>query len=280
MEWWNAARSHFGRGQLLGKRSAQQDYADVVPFPRAGNGALVVVTDGHSVDGALAAKLSATRIANDVVASGRRDASTYRDAFLAAHRDLLLAGVDGGTTATCVSIHADKLVTAWVGNGEARIVTADGDLVTLAIPHEYGVHRGETARLDRSGAAIEFPGAAWASSHGTPPADERPRRGRVSIGRASLEMTRVLGDAEFDPHVLHEPEVREHVRRQEDRWLIVATDGLWHAAKRTSKRNRVAQAIAQSLTAADAADRLSTLLGTWRIDDNATFVIVDLDGIG
>ena len=75
-----------------------------------------------------------------------------------------------------------------------------------------------------------------------------PKRGRVSIGNASLEMTRVLGDPEFDPHVLHEPEVREHVRRHEDRWLIVATDGVWHAAKRTSKRNRIGQTIARSLT--------------------------------
>lgn len=278
MEWWNDLRSHVGRGQLLGRRSAQQDFADVVPFACAGNGALVVVTDGHSVDGARAATVAAGRIARDVVAANSRDEPVFRDAFLAAHRDLLQAGVDGGTTATCVSVHADKLVTAWVGNGEARVVTADGGLVTLAIPHEYGVHRGETARLDASGAAIEHPDA-WVTSHGMP-TGERPKRGRVSIGNASLEMTRVLGDPEFDPHVLHEPELHEHVRRHEDRWLIVATDGVWHAAKRTSKRNRIGQVIAQSLTAGEAATKLAALLGTWRIDDNATFVIVDLDGIG
>lgn len=279
MEWWNDMLSHVGRGQLLGRRNAQQDFADVVPFVCAGNGALVVVTDGHSVDGECAAKLSAKRIARDVIASGRRDEASFREAFLAAHRDLLNAGVDGGTTATCVSVHADKLVTAWVGNGEARIVTADGGLATLAIPHEYGIHRGETARLDASGAAIEFPDDVWASSHGTP-RGARPKRGRVSIGNASLEMTRVLGDPEFEPHVLHEPELHEHVRRHEDRWLIVATDGVWHAAKRTSKRNRIGQAVAQSLTASEAAARLTALLGTWRLDDNATFVVVDLDGIG
>lgn len=278
MKWWNDMLSHVGRGQLLGRRSAQQDFADVVPFACAGNGALVVVTDGHSVDGARAATLATKRLARDVVASARRDEAAFNDAFLAAHRELLHAGVDGGTTATCVCVHADKLVTAWVGNGEARIVAADGALTTLAIPHEYGVHRGETARLDAAGAAIEFPDDAWSSGHGAPP-DGRPKRGRVSIGNASLEMTRVLGDAEFDPHVLHEPEVREHVRRHEDRWLVVATDGVWHAAKRTSKRNRIGQVIAQSLTAGEAAAKLAALLGTWRIEDNATFVIVDLDGI-
>lgn len=278
MDWWNDMLSHVGRGQLLGRRSAQQDFADVVPSACAGNGMLVVVTDGHSVDGALAAKMAAQRLARGVVASGRRDEAIFREAFLAAHRDLLHADVDGGTTATCVSVHADKLVVAWVGNGEARIVAADGGLTTLAIPHEYGVHRGETARLDASGAAIEFPDAAWATGHGMPP-ESRPRRGRVSIGNASLEMTRALGDPEFDPHVLHEPEVREHVRRHEDRWLVVATDGVWHAAKRTSKRNRIGQAIARSLTAGEAAANLAALLGTWRLDDNATFVVVDLDGI-
>lgn len=278
MEWWNEMRAHVGRGQLLGRRVAQQDFAEVVPFACAGNGALVVVADGHSVDGTRAATLATKRLVRDVVASGRRDETALNDAFLAAHRELLQAGVDGGTTATCVCVHADKLVTAWVGNGEARIITADGALTTLAIPHEYGVHRGETARLDAAGAAIEFPDDVWASSHGTPP-DGRTKRGRVSVGNASLEMTRVLGDPEFDPHVLHEPEVHEHVRRHEDRWLIVATDGVWQAARRTSKRNRIGHVIAQSLTAGEAATRLTALLGTWHLNDNATFVIVDLDGI-
>lgn len=278
MEWWSDPSPYIASRQLLGRRSSQQDRFSAGPFASERNeeGILVIVADGHADQGHYAAEVALTRVREGVLEASNRDATTFTGAFLGAHDLLLRKDIRAGTTLTCVSVHPDKLVTAWVGNTEARIVTADGGLKTLAIPHEYGVHKGETARLDRLGARIG--GAAESREDG------RPKRGHVVIererGETWLECSRVLGDPEFDAYVLHEPEIAERPRAPEDRWLIVATDGLWHAAKRTHKRRLIGETVAGSLTAQEAAAKLERLVINWRPQDNVTFVIVDLICLG
>lgn len=280
MRWWSDSKKFVATRQLMGRRHEQQDRFTVVPFAseRDEDGIMVVVADGHGPDGEVAAELSATRIMELVLDAGNRDAETFHQAFLGAHDLLHREGVAlGGATATCVTVHADAIVTAWVGNSEARLVAADGTMRTLAIPHEFGVHRAETARLNAMGAAIEGPGAAWASGcYGSRWQVAPPKHGRVCVGNASLEVTRALGDREFGAVILHEPEIAVRAPTPDDRWLVAATDGLWHAAKRAGKRRRIGDLLAASRDAEAAAASLEALLKTWKLDDNVTFALVDL----
>jgi serine/threonine protein phosphatase PrpC len=268
----------------MGRRREQQDRVVTASFAseRDEDGVLAVVADGHGPDGEAAAEISAARIAELVLEAGNRDAETFRQAFLGAHDLLYRKGVTlGGATATCVTVHPDAIVTAWAGNSEARLAAVDGTLTTLAIPHEFGVHRAETARLNAVGAEIDGPGAAWASGcYGSRWQVAPPKRGRVCVGNASLEVTRALGDREFDPMVLHEPEIVARAPTDEDRWIIVATDGVWHAAKRAHKRRRIGDLLSRSTDVGTAAAALEALLKTWKLDDNATFALVDLACIG
>ncbi|HTM68901.1 MAG TPA: PP2C family protein-serine/threonine phosphatase [Candidatus Binatia bacterium] len=278
MKQWSDPSPYIASRQFLGRRSTQQDRFSAGPFASERNedGILVVMADGHAHEGDAAADRTVTRIREGILEACDRGRDALAQTFLGAHDLVLRNEIRGGTTATCVTVHADKLVAAWVGNTEARIVTAGGDLRTLSIPHEYGVHRGETARLDALGARIG--GFAELGENG------RPRRGHVVIdgerGETWLECTRVIGDPEFDAYVLHEPEIVEREPAPEDRWLIVATDGLWHAAKRTHKRHLIGRTIAASLTAEEAAAKLERLVNAWRPADNVTYVIVDLVCLG
>lgn len=278
MEWWSDPSPYIAARQLLGRRSAQQDRFSAGPFAneRDEEGILVIVADGHADQGHHAAELALDRVRSGLLEASDRGVETFTGAFRGAHDMLLRKDVRAGTTLTCVSLHPDKLVTAWVGNTEARVVTADGELKTLAIPHEYGVHKGETARLDALGARI--------GGFAEPREDGRPRRGHVVIdgerGETWLECTRVIGDPEFDAYVLHDPEVVERAHAPDDRWLIVATDGLWHAAKRTHKRRLIGETVAGCLSAEEAAAKLERLVIGWRPQDNVTYVIVDLVCLG
>lgn len=278
MNWWTDISAVIGTRQILGRRTQQQDHLKTVPFVSERNeqGIMVVATDGHSYDGGYAAELAATRIMEGVLEARDRSGETFRQSFLGAHDLLLRKHVDGGTTATCATVHSDKIVAAWVGNSQARIVTSDGDLRTLTVPHEYGVHKGETARLDALGAAIQGPDEfRFAMADGRREI-ERPKRGHVVVGDASLEVSRVLGDPGFDPIVLHEPEIVSCEIAADDRWLIVATDGLWHAVQRTHKRHLMGRLLAGCSDAASAAASLDKLLDKWLLADNTTFAIVDL----
>ncbi|HTK04170.1 MAG TPA: PP2C family protein-serine/threonine phosphatase [Candidatus Eisenbacteria bacterium] len=278
MKWWTDISAVVATRKLLGRRSQQQDHVVVVPFAneRSEDGILAVATDGHSYDGGYAAELSATRIMEGVLEACDRSDETFRQSFLGAHDLLLGKHVDGGTTATCVTVHGDKIVAAWVGNSQARIITTGGDLKTLTIPHEYGVHKAETVRLDALGAVIQGPDEFRFGARDGHLEIERPKRGHVVVKETALEVTRALGDPEFDPIVLHEPEIVSCEIAADDRWLIVATDGLWHAVQRTHKRHLMGRLLAVCSDADSAAAALEKLLGTWTLADNTTFAIVDL----
>src|SRR5688572_5307444 len=183
MKWWSDISAVIATRTLLGRRSQQQDHVIVVPFANERNedGIMVVATDGHSYDGGYAAEVAGRRIMEGLLEACDRSDEAFRQSFLGAHDLLFRKHIDGGTTATCATVHGDKIVAAWVGNSQARVVTSEGDLRTLTIPHEYGVHKSETARLDALGAVIQGPDEFRFGTRDGRQEIERPKRGHVVV---------------------------------------------------------------------------------------------------
>lgn len=246
---------------LQGERETQQDVIDWVNASADGtNGHLAVIAaDGHHIEGDIAAGIAAQTI----LSGPEFDIQSIRERFLEAHEIIELDKVRGGTTATFVSVCGNKLLAAWCGNSEARLVKRDGHLRTLTIPHEYGVHAKETVRLDQAGAQIEYRSVSG-------------RRGFVATDRAYLEVTRSLGDIEFYPFVLPEPEIREVTLTESDRFVIVGSDGLWQTIGRGAKRHRLEEVLAAARSADDAKQKIADLLSHWRLKDNTSFAIVEI----
>ena len=151
------------------------------------------------------------------------------------------------------------LTTAYVGDSEAWIFESN-KLRRLTIPHRYKAHRYETQRLDEGGYRLQIYNNAIILASG-----------------ACLAVTRALGDAEFDPYVLHTPEVRTIKLAGTERFLLVASDGFWElATKRKNWRHSLEDTLRASLSAENAISMIEDSLSDREMNDNCTLVLAML----
>ncbi|MFH1405281.1 MAG: PP2C family protein-serine/threonine phosphatase [Patescibacteria group bacterium] len=224
---------------------------------------VIVVADGHAPKGDKASKAAV----DELLKVDNPD--EVQGAFTNAHERVVKAAPEAGTTATLVLIREGDLLVAYVGDCEVRLAKQDGHLSTLTIPHQYGVHSGETTRLYNAGAYIDS---------GTKGLDNPVAKGRIAIDGQTLEPSRVLGDVDFEPYVSHEPEIIETELTGDDKYALVGSDGFWKIVSGNSKkRKKIQKALAESRSASEAKEKIEQMLARWKLFDNTTLVIVELN---
>ena len=117
-----------------------------------------------------------------------------------------------GSTA-CVGIHFKEnnrqyLWIVNVGDSRAVLCNKEGKPIQLSTDHKPNVAE-EKKRIENLGGKITFDGVDW----------------RVK----TLSLSRAFGDLDCCPYVTHLPHIFKHKISSNDKFLIVACDGLWDA---------------------------------------------------
>jgi serine/threonine protein phosphatase PrpC len=262
----------FATISLLGKRAEQEDMHGVELMDLDGVEVLVaMVADGHGRQGVDAARESVVKAFGVIEQSNRADENVIAKAFKEAHDRMKEVGVLGGCTLTLAVVEGDVATIGWVGDSQAKIFTDSNELQTVTLPHIYGKHMEETKRLKRENAKIGDPsyGGYGATGSATP-------RNVIFKGSDYIEVSRAIGDTDMEPYVVHEPEIQKVELGESDRFLVIASDGLWNELEDPLKLKKVEMALAVSDTAEDARQQLFGLLTQWSLEDNTTVVIVNV----
>lgn len=265
-----------------GARNEQQDAGGFKEIKEGSRRVLVVaVADGHGFSGtesaerAVAFALSrpdalkdeaATKMffqeAQKLVIQAGRDAfkKTLAESGSKWSEDEIIDDGNGGTTLTVVRVDGQEATIAYVGDSEVGIVQEDGTIESLTPPH-HPLQAGERDRLKATGAQLSGPrleapkSAAWAA------------------------VSRALGDTEFEPHLSHEPAVVKTTCGERDRFLLVASDGLWGKLDGQHRR-ALEDAMVRAKTPGMAKRRIEALLSEWPENDNVYIAIVELPRSG
>lgn len=278
--------------EMLGGRNEQQDAHASIQYKVNEEPALAVaVADGHGLIGLVAAKRSVEfltkEVSNQETVSDLWLTETFANLQMqtiefvrekmiqegAEEAELPEADPDGlgGTTLTLVSMKGNELTIAYVGDSEARSVSASGDLTQLTPPHRFGAHPGESRRLRDQGAKIVDRRRNEIKGNDVP--------GYISHEGAAIEVTRAIGDTEFRGLVSHVPEIVRTSVTPTDKFLLLASDGFWDFLDTDEgRKDQVQQIFKTSTSAKGAEEKLRALLRGAQSDleDNTTVAIVDL----
>lgn len=219
---------------------------------------LFAVFDGHG--GASAADFIAQRLmpllAGDVdFPSDPRNALSR--AFLAVDDEFLAYArasrppLDDGTTAIAALIVDNTIHVANAGDSRCILVHRSGRVEAMSDDHKPN-RPDEIARIRALGGSVYFHGV-W----------------RVS---GVLAVSRAIGDRILKPYVTALPEVTSHALGGSEKWLILATDGLWDVC---SNRDVAAMAVGMNDAGKVAAKLVQEALDKGSAD-NITVLVVDL----
>lgn len=129
-----------------------------------------------------------------------------------------------GSTAVACMLRGKTLTTAWCGDSRAvlgRESEGRMEVVSLTTDHKPDAP-GEAARIEEAGGRV----ARLQDEHGDEVGPQRVWLRYAWI--PGLAMSRALGDAlAHRVGVSSAPEVRTHKLQPEDRFLILASDGIW-----------------------------------------------------
>lgn len=127
-----------------------------------------------------------------------------------------------GTTAVVAIVHGRQLTCANVGDSRIVLGTVrKGIVAPLALTTDHLPEDPlEKERIEKAGGRVE----SWAPAG----LDTGPPRVWLKEKRIpGLSISRVIGDEILSGIVSSEPDVSTHQLAEEDRFLIVATDGIW-----------------------------------------------------
>lgn len=251
--------------ELMGPRSEQQDIGDEIETMIDGKPALAVaIADGHWEHGREAAAHAVTQLLPLAGEEVRMDASWIRERFEKAQKAVTAVPRDkqcdrtSGTTASLVLLQDDRLMIGYVGDSEARIWNQQYQLFTaLTTPHRIDDSYEESKRLKASGAETGL-GRLYHSRYG------------------GIGITRALGDNEFEPHLLHTPDIVSRTLSPVDRFLVLASDGFWDWTRHKGPNESLKQIFSSKQNAEEAKKRLAQQLDKWLPHDNVLIKIIDL----
>jgi protein phosphatase 1L len=95
-----------------------------------------------------------------------------------------------------------------VGDSRAVLCNKTGNAIPLTVDHKPN-DPDEKKRIEQLGGRIVFDGSDW----------------RVK----TLSLSRAFGDLDCCPYVTHEPSIIKYNINDNDKFLIIACDGLWDA---------------------------------------------------
>lgn len=307
----------YGLATLQGPRGEMEDYASIVPRGRCGF-LYAAVFDGHGGHSAADYmsknfyKLLSVSIDDETHDSGSKAAKkegpdgrlcpvefadALKDCFHEADQQLLHwlkndSGEDEeeqacGTTATVMLVRKDKVVVANVGDSRA-VLSRHGQAVALSTEHRlYGSGETVSSESDRVQEA-----GGW-----------------IDDGRVCdiLAVSRAFGDREFkgeglpvmlrkgvetnqwtqefadgvkftkDP-VVCTPDVTEIELKEDDEFVIIASDGLWDVMASSHAVSIARQQFKRGKNAQEVADHIAHLAVRRHTYDNVAVAIVDLLG--
>ena len=231
-----------------GNREYMEDFALVLQ-PFGGDALYAAVFDGHS--GERVARSAADRLHTILAGSMEREptADALRSAFRAF--DAEVARENAGAVAVVSVLQAESLLIANIGDSQALLVS-DGAQEFVTQDHRIG-NREEFERVVAAGARVWGPYMC------------------LPNGRAVMT-TRAFGDAPFKRiGQISEPAIGSRTLGPGDRWLVLASDGVWDPLA----AEVVAAIVRPEPTAEAAAERL---LGEALAagDDNVSVVVVRL----
>lgn len=204
----------------IGKRPEMEDFAHIQRISVGGSDALYAgVYDGHS--GRYASQFLKERLCEVVesalASQGDDDEKAIASAFERADRDLCElpdVGESGSTASTVViyppSVGSDdggEIVAANTGDSMAAVLSGSTRTAGLTKQHRpFGrVNKVEIDRIKANGGFV--------------------LQGRV---QGELAVSRAFGDAQMKSLIPSTPEIsRHHISPSRDRWLLVASDGVW-----------------------------------------------------
>jgi len=238
--------------------------------------ALFGVFDGHGPRGEEASQFARVNLSDATIRHNNFLHSPF-DAFIASFENVhqrfispatQKAGVDtavSGTTAITLLFNKDQYICANVGDSRAMIASRNYSkgLVAKALSSDHKPQRpDERARIQRTNAKI-LSEKQLGIEDGDP--DKwyvcRVHNGTIRYG---VLFTRSLGDADAHAHLglIATPEIRKgNIDVNRDRFMVIASDGVWDYLGEDTVARIVAQATGMPLSAAAAGgnDRLNTL---------------------
>ncbi|TMW67767.1 hypothetical protein Poli38472_007439 [Pythium oligandrum] len=202
----------YGVSQMQGRRPYMEDrhtaHADL-------NGdatqSFYGVFDGHGGDGA--ANYCVQAMCQNVIREpsfAKQPVNALKKGFVKTDQEYLKIAnkrnSEDGTTAVAVLTRGDSIYVAHAGDSRAILVHSSGKVTALTSDHKPN-RPDERKRIQELGGSVVFWGV-W----------------RVE---GILAVSRAIGDRMLKPFVVAEPEVKEWTRTANDRFLIVASDGVW-----------------------------------------------------
>lgn len=215
------------------KKECQDDVILLIPFGNDSNEPLALfgVFDGHGKYGRLSANFCTQHVPMIITKSPGFDKREYRAVLTAAMENLddqlVQSSIDvnySGSTACVAILHENHLYVANVGDSKAVLGRQESDSITTIelTQDQKPTDPEEFARIQRAGGRVE----PMKDEDGTPLGPERvwlPTRNLPGIA-----MSRSLGDrVAHSVGVIATPVITEHVLDAQDRFILIASDGVW-----------------------------------------------------
>ncbi|MDP2631533.1 MAG: PP2C family protein-serine/threonine phosphatase [Candidatus Uhrbacteria bacterium] len=241
---------------FIGIRSEQQDRFVVLENAIMSGDLLVILCDGHNVDGAWCAEQACNLLASGI---------SQRNPFVQEDIVQLFCEVDefickdkkikGGTTATMLYIMPERAMVANVGDSPA-LLTGIRDRYTFLHTDHSMENPSELKRMEDLGYTVS-------RSYFQQPNRKAPK---------GLNISRALGDAHMKPGVIATPDVAIIEGRLRGAALVIASDGILLC------RTQLMGCLAGRSTFARRALVSEGIIGAACLHDNSTAVMVDLKG--
>lgn len=247
---------------MLSDQGSREYMEDQYTVAQVGDYYVAGVFDGHS--GGEMSKYCASRIAKHMASSARESGNDPVKALVSALASLDAAAQrelhdsKAGTTACVLLVHNKSIVTANIGDSRA-ILDSGPTVVELSHDHKPS-DASEQDRILRSGGFVTLP-------------QHTDGVHRV-MGRLSL--SRAIGDWEMRPWISSTPDVTIHVRTAHDRFLLLATDGVWDVVTSREASHIINGVLASGKHPKAALQRLLVECRARGSGDNITLLLIDI----
>ncbi|CAH0489210.1 unnamed protein product [Peronospora farinosa] len=226
----------YGVSQMQGRRPYMEDrHTAIASLNGDPNQSFYGIFDGHGGEGA----------ANYSLKNG----------FLRTDQEYLQIASrknsEDGTTAVVVLTQGDEMFVAHAGDSRAVLVHCCGKVSVLTSDHKPN-RPDERRRIQELGGSVIFWGV-W----------------RVE---GILAVSRAIGDRMLKPFVVAEPEVKKFTRTEADRYVVLASDGVWD----TVSNDDVAQLVLKYEDPQAAAQRIMEEAYARGSMDNICAMVIDL----